>query len=152
MKIKLENEEITTTVNHPFWVDNNRWKSASELKFGDKVKNNFGVLVNVLHVEIVQTDTPIFVYNFEVAEWHTYFVGDSSILVHNMCAKEFIKSPKNAKQVIKYLKEQGFKVVSQNGSHVKLTDGIKTTIVPNHGSKNIAKGTLKSIMKQAGLL
>lgn len=43
-------------------------------------------------------------------------------------------------------------MVSQNGSHIKLTDGLKTTIVPNHGAKDLAIGTLKSIMKQAGLL
>ena len=27
------------------------------------------------------------VYNFEVEEFHNYFVGNHSILVHNMCAK-----------------------------------------------------------------
>ena len=43
-------------------------------------------------------------------------------------------------------------MASQNGSHIKLTDGLKTVIVPDHGAKNIAIGTLRSIMKQAGLL
>ena len=27
------------------------------------------------------------VYNFEVADYHTYFVGDGDVLVHNMCTK-----------------------------------------------------------------
>ncbi|PAE08299.1 hypothetical protein CHI12_06810 [Terribacillus saccharophilus] len=58
----------------------------------------------------------------------------------------------NAKTVIKFLKSKGFKVVSQKGSHVKLK-GLngKTTIVPSHGSKDIPKGTLKSILQQAGI-
>ena len=56
-------------------------------------------------------------------------------------AKEFIKSPKNARQVLSYLKDQGFKIVSQNGSHVKLVNDSRTVIVPNHGGKDIAMGT-----------
>ena len=151
MKLKFA-EEIKTTMNHPFWVVGSGWKSASKLQSGDKVKRDDGTMVDVLGVEIVYLDTPVNVYNFEVADWHTYFVGNTSILVHNMCAKEFVRSPKNAKQVLKYLKEQGFAVASQNGSHIKLTDGLKTLIVPDHGAKNIAIGTLRSIMKQAGLL
>ena len=91
-------------------------------------------------------------YDFEVADYHTYYVSESHVLVHNVCPKEFIKSSKNAKQVISYLEKQGFKFKSQSGSHVKLVKGSKTVIVPNHGGKDIAKGTLKSIMKQAGLL
>ena len=152
VKLKFAEEEIKTTMNHPFWVVGSGWKSASKLQSGDKVKRDDGTMVDVLGVEIVYLDTPVNVYNFEVADWHTYFVGNTSILVHNMCAKEFVRSPKNAKQVLKYLKEQGFTVASQNGSHIKLTDGLKTVIVPDHGAKNIAIGTLRSIMKQAGLL
>jgi hypothetical protein len=30
-------------------------------------------------------ESPVKVYNFEVADWHTYFVSDSHILVHNTC-------------------------------------------------------------------
>ena len=28
----------------------------------------------------------ITVYNFEVADYHTYYVGDEDVLVHNKCA------------------------------------------------------------------
>ena len=28
---------------------------------------------------------PIKVYNFEVVDWHTYFVSDEDVLVHNTC-------------------------------------------------------------------
>ena len=41
-------------------------------------------------------------------------------------------------------------MVSQTGSHVKLTDGIRTTIVPNH-AKDLGKGLLIAIMKESGL-
>ncbi len=65
--------------------------------------------------------------------------------------KEFFSSPKSAKKVISYLQALGFEIESQTGSHVKLTKDNNTAIVPNHGSKDMAIGTLKSVMKQAGL-
>ena len=30
-------------------------------------------------------ESPIAVYNFEVADFHTYYVGKSAVLVHNVC-------------------------------------------------------------------
>lgn len=59
----------------------------------------------------------------------------------------------SARQIVKALKRIGFEVVSQKGSHIKLrrTFGgeIYTAIVPNH--KEVALGTLQSILKQAGI-
>ena len=56
-------------------------------------------------------------------------------------------------KVIKALRKKGFLVVHQRGSHVKLkkTEGNKVyiAIVPMHNE--LAKGTLKSILRQANL-
>lgn len=52
-------------------------------------------------------------------------------------------------QVVKKLKRLGFECVSQKGSHRKYKKEDKTVIVPMHSE--IAKGTLKSILLQAGL-
>lgn len=57
----------------------------------------------------------------------------------------------DAKEVLKILKENGFEKVSQKGSHLKLTNGERITIVPLHGAKDIPLGTLKSIEKQSGV-
>lgn len=60
--------------------------------------------------------------------------------------------PMTPKEMIKLLKQNGFQVVSQNGSHVKLRNpqtGRQTT-VPYH-SKDLKKGLEKEILKQAGL-
>jgi len=48
------------------------------------------------------------------------------------------------------LSKQGFEVLRQKGSHVFLrhSNG-KTTVIPNH--KEIDKGTLLEIIRQAGL-
>ena len=60
--------------------------------------------------------------------------------------------PMSSKEMLKLLKENGFEVISQNGSHVKLKNPEtgKTVIVPYH-SKDLKKGLEKSILKQAGL-
>lgn len=54
--------------------------------------------------------------------------------------------------MLKILKQNGFEIVSQNGSHIKLysNNAKRTVIVPNH-TGDIKIGTLKSILKQAGL-
>ena len=34
-------------------------------------------------------ESPVTVYNFEVEGFHTYFVGSTSVLVHNRCGDEW---------------------------------------------------------------
>ena len=55
------------------------------------------------------------------------------------------------REVKKKLEKNGFREVSQKGSHVKFikesSDEIRTAIVPNH--KEIAIGALRSILRQA---
>jgi len=60
--------------------------------------------------------------------------------------------PITSKEMIKKLKKNGFRIVSQNGSHVKLTNEItnKTVIVPYH-CKDLKKGLEQAILKQAGI-
>lgn len=60
--------------------------------------------------------------------------------------------PMTPKQLIKYLKKNGFQEISQNGSHVKLKNYAtnRTVIVPYH-TKALKKGTEQAILKQAGL-
>ena len=115
-----------------------------------------GEYVVVEQVQHELLESPETTYNFEVKDFHTYYAGDTEVLVHNMCAKAndpkaFFGKPQNAKSDISYLKDNGFEVIHQKGSHVKLFDGVHTVTVPNHGSKDIAIKTLKSILKQSGL-
>lgn len=60
--------------------------------------------------------------------------------------------PMSPKEMLKLLKENGFNVISQNGSHVKLKNPEtgKTVIVPYH-SKDLKKGLEQVILKQAGV-
>ena len=60
--------------------------------------------------------------------------------------------PTTSKAMIKKLKKHGFEIISQNGSHVKLTnkETHKTVIVPYH-CKDLKIGLEQAILKQAGI-
>ena len=60
--------------------------------------------------------------------------------------------PMTPKEMIKFLKENNFETVGQNGSHMKMRNSAtgKTVIVPYH-SKDLKKGIEQAILKQAGL-
>lgn len=58
----------------------------------------------------------------------------------------------SGEDTVKVLQKIGYEVDHQKGSHIILRQNIspyRRLTVPNH--KEIAKGTLKSIIKQAGL-
>lgn len=59
----------------------------------------------------------------------------------------------SGQKIIKALIRAGFYVVSTRGSHVKLRGirfgKLQTVIVPKH--KEVARGTLQSILKQASM-
>lgn len=55
--------------------------------------------------------------------------------------------------LLKQLKKEGWRVQSQKGSHKKLVhpDFPYPIIFPDHGSKELAKGTAHKIKKLAGI-
>ena len=59
----------------------------------------------------------------------------------------------SAREVIRALSGQGFQVVSQKGSHIKMKkiapNDTRIVIIPDH--PEIPVGTLKSIIRQAGM-
>jgi len=52
-------------------------------------------------------------------------------------------------EIISALSKKEFIFKSQKGSHAKYSNGVRTVIIPMHST--IAKGTLKSILIQAGI-
>lgn len=61
-------------------------------------------------------------------------------------------SPAKPEEVIKVLERLGFKRIRQSGGHAVFyhSDG-KWTTVPIHKGKDVAKGTLYKILKDAGI-
>ncbi|MFR1184310.1 MAG: polymorphic toxin-type HINT domain-containing protein [Ruminococcus sp.] len=83
--IGVNGETISATPSHPFYVDKLGWTLARSLRAGDVLVLSNGELVTVEWVQHEILESPIKVYNFEVEEFHTYFVGECGVLVHNKC-------------------------------------------------------------------
>lgn len=64
---------LMTTAEHPFYVQNRGWTKALDLKPGDLFLGMNGETNAVERVH--STDREATVYNFRVADHHTYFVG-----------------------------------------------------------------------------
>ena len=82
--VTVDGEEIVTTPSHPFYVPRQGWTDAIHLKAGDILLTVNGEYVVVEKVQHELLELPVTVYNFEVEDFHTYYVGDG-VLVHNEC-------------------------------------------------------------------
>ncbi len=60
--------------------------------------------------------------------------------------------PAKPTEVVRVLEKKGFRLIRQSGSHAIYhhQDGRWTT-VPVHPGKNVAKGTLRKILKDVGI-
>lgn len=58
-----------------------------------------------------------------------------------------------AREIIRLIERDGWKLVRQKGSHMQFKHDVRpgTVTVPFHGDKDLAKVTVASILKQAGL-
>ena len=83
-------ETVEVTDNHPYWVEG-EWIESAKLKPGMVLIDEAGRNVEVLELhKLGRTEDT---YNIEVADFHTYFVGESKVLVHNECACKLNESP-----------------------------------------------------------
>ena len=87
--IGVNGETISATPTHPFYVDKLGWTLARSLRAGDVLVLSNGELVTVEWVQHEILESPIKVYNFEVEDFHTYFVGECGVLVHNECKTDW---------------------------------------------------------------
>jgi hypothetical protein len=70
------------TAEHPFWVQGVGWTGASALKPLQVLLLADGEPAAVIAVRNVSGGVPVF--NFEVEDFHTYYVGELGAWVHNM--------------------------------------------------------------------
>lgn len=94
IELYTEEEIIETTVEHPFLTEDG-WKDAADLQTGDKIKNKNKEDIEIKDIKF--SYKPKKVYNFEVSNWHTYFVGTLTWLVHNAkkCLSGIVKKVSN---------------------------------------------------------
>lgn len=79
----VDGEVISTTGEHPFWTPEIGWVEAKDLTVGSLLQTADGRVVDVDRVQ--KREGNFEVYNFNVEGFHTYFVSDLGILVHNVC-------------------------------------------------------------------
>ena len=80
VQIELEGETIETTAEHPFYTQEG-WKDAADLTEQDHIQTKNKKWYRVKGQNFLYTKKKV--YNFEVEDWHTYFVGKLAWLVHN---------------------------------------------------------------------
>ena len=61
------------------------WTLAKNLRAGDVLVLFNGEFVVIEWIQHEILESPVKVYNFKVEDFHTYFVGENSVLVHNDC-------------------------------------------------------------------
>jgi hypothetical protein len=103
--LRLPGQVLRTTVEHPFWVENRQsWLPVGELHVGDVVRTDAGELLAVEAIE--DSGRWERVYNWQVQDYHTYFVSASedapSIWAHN-------------ESCYHYTDEEGFEGISSSG-------------------------------------
>ncbi|WP_374018148.1 polymorphic toxin-type HINT domain-containing protein [Paenibacillus thiaminolyticus] len=80
-QIHVGNQVIESTFNHPFYVEGKGWTFVKDLKVGDLLVQSDG---NTLKIDSIELEHKhVTVYNMTVDKFHTYFVSDLGIWVHN---------------------------------------------------------------------
>ena len=74
---------LSVTATHPFYSQNGTWVHASKLKVGEKLIEDGGGTLTVTSVAFNPNAKSALTYNLTVADYHTYFVGEDGVLVHN---------------------------------------------------------------------
>ena len=78
-------------IHHHFYVIDRGWVAAGDLVEGDEIYLLDGATAVITGSELEQLSETIKVYNFEVEDFHTYFVGENGIFVHNGCGDDLAK-------------------------------------------------------------
>jgi len=94
IELDIDGEIIQCTETHPFQVKGKGWVDACNLNPGDIVYTKDWNTAVVKSMGLLELDEPVEVFNFEVEDCHTYFVGELGVLVHNTCLNK--QAPSNS--------------------------------------------------------
>jgi DNA-directed RNA polymerase subunit L len=79
VRLRVEDEEITATAGHPFWVAGHGWEMAKQLRTDQRLHG----LQGSWPLRGTDTVPDAEAYNLVVDGFHTYFVGSHGLLVHD---------------------------------------------------------------------
>jgi hypothetical protein len=80
LEIHIGGETLRTTKGHPMWVGGQGWRIAKYVQAGDRLHRYFGSIAVEAVREVPAKES---VYNLVVDEFHSYFVGENSVMVHD---------------------------------------------------------------------
>ena len=80
--LKVNNQLIHTTEEHPFYVINKGWVNTKKLNFNDKLLSIKKGPTNIQNIS--KRNNKTYVYNIEVEDNHNYLITKEEILVHNI--------------------------------------------------------------------
>jgi RHS repeat-associated protein len=80
LRFKNSDVDIETTSDHPFFIGG-RWLNVQYLRVGDFVTLYSGEKIAIASISFELKNTKV--YNFEVDNFHTYFVSPLRVLAHN---------------------------------------------------------------------
>jgi hypothetical protein len=92
LRIDLGSESVVATTIHRFWRSGTGWVMARQLKPGDTLRT-LGGLAQVVAVESDQAQP---VFNLQVADGQSFFVGTAGALVHDNSVVEPVTAPFDA--------------------------------------------------------
>ena len=157
--LTINGEVITSTLDHPFYVQDAGFVGAGDLYIGDKLLDAEGNTLLVEDVKTEKLDVPVKVYNFKVDEFHTYYVGEQSVFVHNAeCTIEF--SNRNGYDEVEYKQQlsdqqdglnnmtveeylerrENYKKYGRDPDSVKYQNAARNDAINNRVSDNLEKG------------
>src|SRR5262249_43478187 len=84
-------ETHRVTDNHPDWVEGRGGVVVADLRPGFELATEGGPTVHILRVH--NTGHVERTYNLEVEDFHTFFVGQRHVLVHNACPTSRASGP-----------------------------------------------------------
>jgi len=86
-------DDLVVTPNHPFFIEGRGWVSSEDVRRGDRVAGAGGTWSTVTSATRFESPTPTRVASVEVGGYHSYFVGEQKLWVHNAkCEKRVTRS------------------------------------------------------------
>ena len=122
-------EIIKTTPTHPFKT-NEEWKDALDLKIGDTLKTFSDDTLKISKILHLPKNEEVF--NFHVKDFHTYYIGENLILVHNACDKNVITLITRNMQLKGLVHKSGVKFVEET---VEIGGKLIKGVFPKFNSK-----------------
>ena len=125
----------------------NGWTDAVHLRAGDILVLVNGAYVVVEEVQHELLESPVKVYNFQVEDYHTYYVSDSGVLVHNTCTKNHGNSLSTDKKTELYvLRDKDTGIVKKIG---ETTRGTRRYTQKFYNTNNVEMQIIGSGSKRA---